>query len=103
MWKKMMLGASTIVLITAGCAPSPGQLSTSATTSGQAAAKGETITVVAQSGVLYNSLNKLGPDFEKETGIKVNVQEIGRDAYLQKVSTQLLGKDEGLDVALRIL
>ncbi|CAM4141570.1 sugar ABC transporter substrate-binding protein [Paenibacillus alkaliterrae] len=100
MRKKMMLGALTLLLITVGCAPATSQTSTSSTTNGQAATKGETITVVAQSGVLYNSLNKLGPDFEKETGIKVNVQEIGRDAYLQKVSTQLLGKDEGLDVAL---
>lgn len=102
MGKKQMSVAIMLALIMAGCAPAPNQTSNSSPTNqeGQSAGKGNAVTVVAQSGILYNALSKLGPDFEKKTGIKVNVQEVGRDAYLQKVSTQLLGKEDGLDVAL---
>jgi multiple sugar transport system substrate-binding protein len=95
--KKWFLGLAALSLTIAGCAPVPGEKSGSGDKKPQ-----EVITVVARSGIYYNALSAISPDFEKETGIKVNVQEIGRDAYLQKISTQLLGQGDGMDVVLML-
>lgn len=96
MWKKVIAAAALPALIAAGCAPGPSP----GPTSGTGQQSGEAITVVAQAGILYTALSAVAPDFEQETGIKVNVQELGRDAYMQKLSTQLLAQEQGLDVAL---
>lgn len=101
MWNKKMITVVLFALVTAGCAPASSVGNNQQ--GGQAvsgSSEGKTVQVLAQSGILYNALSSLAPDFEKETGLKVNVQEVGRDAYLQKVTTQLLAKEDGLDVAL---
>ncbi|ALS20540.1 MULTISPECIES: sugar ABC transporter substrate-binding protein [Paenibacillus] len=101
MRKRTIASLLALVLSAAGCAPAPEQQSAGGA-NGQGENKQEAITVAARSGIYYNALSQIAPEFEKETGIKVTVQEIGRDGYLQKVSTQLLGQGEGMDVVLML-
>lgn len=100
MWNKKMTTVVLLALVTAGCAPASSGTNTQGGQAAPGSSDGKTIQVLAQSGILYNALSSLAPEFEKDTGLKVNVQEVGRDAYLQKVTTQLLAKEDGLDVAL---
>lgn len=58
------------------------------------------ITVYARSGIYFNTLKAVAPAFTQETKVEVNVVEIGRDGYVDKVSTELLGKSTGVDVVL---
>jgi ABC-type glycerol-3-phosphate transport system substrate-binding protein len=97
---KWMAGSLALALILGGCAPGEKPSAGGNDAKSPEGGNGEAITVVARSGIYYNSLSKIAPDFEKETGIRVNVQEVGRDGYLQKVSTQLLGQGDGMDVVL---
>ncbi|KRE34973.1 hypothetical protein ASG81_22440 [Paenibacillus sp. Soil522] len=102
-WKNWIVIASVFTVFTAGCAPSTGgNANTGEKTNKQGKAETKSITVMARAGIYYNALSAIAPDFQKETGIKVNVQEVGRDGYLQKVSTQLLGQDKGMDVVLML-
>lgn len=107
MWKlnKWMLLIGGLTVITTGCAPAPSAQQTTnkvETTNAQGKTETKAITVMARAGIYFNALTAIAPDFEKETGIHVNVQEVGRDGYLQKVSTQLLGQDKGMDVVLML-
>ncbi|MEH7746601.1 extracellular solute-binding protein [Neobacillus drentensis] len=100
MIKKFLVLILMLVLITTGCAPGESQ-----NASGGNKSEGKDvkeISVIARSGTYYNTLSKVAPEFEKETGIKVNLQEVGRDGYLQKVSTQLLGESDSTDVVLML-
>lgn len=64
------------------------------------AAEAQKITVYARSGIYFNTLKSVAPKFTEETKINVDVVEIGRDGYQDKVATQLLGKNAGVDVVL---
>lgn len=102
MWKKWMMMFGVITVMISGCAPSPQQSTNSSGGTTKENKETKAITVMARAGIYYNVLTEIAPDFEKETGIHVNVQEVGRDGYLQKVSTQLLGRDQGMDVVLML-
>ncbi|WP_342433254.1 sugar ABC transporter substrate-binding protein [Neobacillus sp. FSL H8-0543] len=103
MKKKLIALILVLVLIVTACAPGTSQnQSTSGSGSGDSKEDVKEINVIARSGTYYNNLSKVAPEFEKETGIKVNLQEVGRDGYLQKVSTQLLGQGDSTDVILML-
>lgn len=42
--------------------------------------------------------DKLAPEYEKETGVKVNVELIGRDAIHEKMATLFAGQDSSYDI-----
>jgi multiple sugar transport system substrate-binding protein len=41
---------------------------------------------------------KLAPEYEKETGVKVNVELVGRDAIHEKMATLFAGQDSSYDI-----
>ncbi|MFJ7728546.1 ABC transporter substrate-binding protein [Neobacillus sp. NPDC097160] len=102
MMKKLLALILLLVLIVSGCAPGESQNASGGSDSGDKKDEVKEISVIARSGTYYNTLAKVAPEFEKETGIKVNLQEVGRDGYLQKVSTQLLGQGDSTDVILML-
>ena len=81
--------------LAAGCAKSAGQQPTAPSVSAP-----QKITVYARAGIYFNTLKAVAPEFTKGTGIQVDVVEIGRDGYQDKVSTQLIGKNSAVDVVL---
>jgi ABC-type glycerol-3-phosphate transport system substrate-binding protein len=101
---KWMTVVLVLMLVLSACAssqkPSTSQNGATQGTDSSGGSKEQSITVVARSGTYYNTLSTLAPKFEQETGIRVNVQEVGRDGYLQRVSTQLIGRGDGMDVVL---
>lgn len=84
------LGVSTTVL--AGCAAGGG--------GAQADANGKptlnAIFLPATWGTVVKE--QLAPEYEKETGVHVNVQLIGRDAIHEKMATLFAGQDSSFDI-----
>jgi multiple sugar transport system substrate-binding protein len=101
--KRMMalLLASGLALTACGGGANQGGNAAKPAEQPPAAASGpQKITVYARSGIYFNTLKAVAPNFTKETNINVDVVEIGRDGYQDKVSTQLIGKNAGVDVVL---
>jgi multiple sugar transport system substrate-binding protein len=57
-----------------------------------------TINVLSVQDPFYFPLEKLLPEFEKETGIKVNLQGLAYDALHAKIITSFVGRTKGIDV-----
>jgi len=57
-----------------------------------------TINVLSVQDPFYFALEKAIPQFEKETGIKVNLQGLAYDALHAKLITSFVGKAKGVDV-----
>lgn len=98
----------SVAFISAGCATgtttgtASNQESSGNTTAAKQDLSGTEIHIMARAGQYYNILSQISPDFTKKTGIKVNVQEIGRDGFVQKISTQLLGGNNSVDAVVTI-
>ncbi len=56
------------------------------------------LTIPARAGGCVTTWTAMGKAFQEETGIEVRVEEIGRDNYLQRVSTQLMSGSSNFDV-----
>ena len=65
---------------------------------GVTAAAGETIRVLCSTHALTNAMQKLTPDFEKETGIKVNFEVYGDEQVSQKLSVEFIAGNSTVDV-----
>ena len=114
--KKLLVTIAALTLIVTGCGNSnvssdstPAQGSSenapaAATPADPAAGdlSGSEIHIMARAGQYYNILSEISSQFTEQTGIRVNVQEVGRDGFLQKVSTQLLGGSNSVDAVVTI-
>jgi ABC-type glycerol-3-phosphate transport system substrate-binding protein len=56
------------------------------------------LTIPARAGGCVTTWTEMGEAFEEETGIEVRVEEIGRDNYLQRVTTQLVSGSSNFDI-----
>jgi ABC-type glycerol-3-phosphate transport system substrate-binding protein len=56
------------------------------------------VSIAMMSGPELDFLNILGKDFTAETGIGIKFLPLGRDAYVEQLSTQLMGKTSTIDV-----
>lgn len=59
---------------------------------------GETIRVLCSTHALTNAMQKLTPEFEKETGIKVNFEVYGDEQVSQKLSVEFIAGNSTVDV-----
>lgn len=57
-----------------------------------------TINVLSVQDPFWFALEKVVPQYEKETGVKVNLQGLAYDAMHAKLITSFIGKTKGLDV-----
>ncbi|WP_161793368.1 ABC transporter substrate-binding protein [Cohnella kolymensis] len=64
----------------------------------QVAAGQKKIKVLIRTGTESGALRQISTIFEKETGIKVEFTELGRDVYFTSVGTQLLAGTEAFDI-----
>ena len=65
---------------------------------GAAVSAGESIRVLCSTHALTNAMKKLTPDFEKETGIKVNFEVYGDEQVSQKLSVEFIAGNSTVDV-----
>lgn len=63
-----------------------------------AVSAGETIRVLCSTHALTNAMQKLTPDFEKETGIKVRFEVYGDEQVSQKLSVEFIAGNSTVDV-----
>jgi len=60
--------------------------------------KGKSLVVLLSQSPYYTVLQKMGPDFEKLTGIKVEMQVVPEQQVRQKLPIELNAKSSGIDV-----
>jgi len=60
--------------------------------------KGKSLVVFLTQAPYYTALQKMGPDFEKLTGIKVEMQVVPEQQVRQKLPIELNAKSSGIDV-----
>jgi multiple sugar transport system substrate-binding protein len=96
----MLTLAIATALVFAACGGSSGDSkSTSSSASGSPAAKNVTLKAIflpATWGTVVK--DTLAPQYEKETGVKVDVQLIARDAIHDKMATLFQAKDSSFDI-----
>lgn len=61
--------------------------------------EGKTINVVLYDNLFSRGIEPLVPQFEEETGIKVNLNILGQDVALKRMELDFIGKTGDLDVA----
>lgn len=84
------------ILALASCSGNPG-------TSGPVQEENpDFITVPVRAGGCFTTWSEIAADYEAETGMRVNVQEVGRDNYIQRITTELLGGSSNLDIAFML-
>ena len=105
---KMMRNILAIVLtvaILAGCAPAaaptaaPAQTEAPTSAGAPAATKYPPIVVAVWSGPEHDNAVKVAKMYEDETGNKVTIEEIARDAYYDKLTTTFIGGGSDYDAA----
>lgn len=60
----------------------------------------EPITLAVRAGGCFTTYSGIASDYEKATGGKVTVEQISRNDYLQRITTQLLGGSTSIDLVL---
>ena len=92
------VGAALTLTFLAACSAAPG-----GTKEGPAQEENPTfITIPARAGGCVATWTMFGEEFEAATGVEVRVEEIGRDNYLQRVTTQLLSGSSNFDVVFML-
>lgn len=93
-----MILLSSLLLLSA-CSSEPGSspanhAGASASESGGTPKTGEPVTLnsVFLASTWGTSVQELAKQYEKETGVKVNVELVGRDVIYQKIATSIAGK-----------
>lgn len=91
------VGAVLAIAMLAACNAAPGGAQ------GPAQEENPTfLTIPARAGGCVTTWQTFGDEYKAETGIEVRVEEIGRDNYLQRVSTQLLSGSSNFDVVFPV-
>lgn len=87
------VGAALALALLGACSSAPGA------SQGPAQEENPTyLTIPARAGGCVTTWQMFGDEYKAATGIEVRVEEIGRDNYLQRVTTQLLSGSSNFDV-----
>jgi multiple sugar transport system substrate-binding protein len=74
---------------------------TTACLAGSEPSTAEELKIIALAGPEFDSMVKLGKDYTAATGVKITVEDVGRDGYETKLKTMMAGKSTDWDMALQ--